>query len=431
MTGGVERVIRDDVDGVSTLACTAERFAELEATIERGLEAYIQTGQALAEIRDTRAYLLAGYPSFNAYLEGRWEMSRRQAYRILAAKAIADDLCPLVTTLSPVAADLQATNSAAPPTFTQALELARLQPAERRDLIDALERPLAEYSTRDLQRRARAFQQELQARRPVIVPPEWPPRRRVVRDDVQIEVVDPGKTCIVDGAFDLVVGSPPFALDVPYADGGDVPDYPTYRRCMTAWSAELYRVSNPEHGRICLEIPLDRSRGGVYEPVYAHWLYAIEAAGLRYRTTILRRYHAGRGTARGSVDSPSGTHTFAPVLAIIVAYRGTWIRRSDRPHDLGHDDWLDLAGPNGTWDDIPGEADPEHPAPFHIEVPRRLIKLYSYRDDLVGDVFLGRGTTALACVELGRRFRGGDRSPTYVAIAEERVAAALDGDQVA
>ena len=182
---------------------------------------------------------------------------------------------------------------------------------------------------------------------------------------------------------------------------------------------------------MCLEIPLDRSRGGVYEPVYAHWLQAIEAAGLRYRTTILRRYHAGRGTARGSVDSPSATHTFAPVLAIIVAYRGTWIRHSNRPHDLGHDDWLDLAGPNGNWDDIPGEADPEHPAPFHIEVPRRLIKLYSYRDDLVGDLFLGRGTTALACVELGRRFRGGDRSPMYVAIAEERVAAALDRDQVA
>jgi hypothetical protein len=53
-------------------------------------------------------------------------------------------------------------------------------------------------------------------------------------------------------------------------------------------------------------------------------------------------------------------------------------------------------------------------ARFHIELPRRLIKLYSYRDDLVGDVFLGRGTTALACVELGRRFRGGDRSPICV-----------------
>jgi DNA modification methylase len=99
--------------------------------------------------------------------------------------------------------------------------------------------------------------------------------------------------------------------------------------------------------------------------------------------------------------------------------------------DLGHDDWLTLAGPSGYWEDIPGEDDPAHPAPFHLEVPRRLLKLYSHREDLVGDVFLGRGTTALACVEFGRRVRSSDRSPTYVALARERVALALERDPAA
>jgi site-specific DNA-methyltransferase (adenine-specific) len=66
-----------------------------------------------------------------------------------------------------------------------------------------------------------------------------------------------------------------------------------------------------------------------------------------------------------------------------------------------------------------------------LEVPRRLLKLYSYRAHLVGDLFLGRGTTALACVELGRRFCGGDRSATYVAIAQERVALALEREPAA
>src|SRR2546427_2409057 len=120
MTGGVERVMRDDVDAASTLACTAERFAELEATIERGLEAYVQTGQALAEIRDTRAYLLADYPSFNAYLEGRWEMSRRQAFNLLSATAVVHEL---VQTSAPPC-DFQATSlPVTGPTFTQALQL--------------------------------------------------------------------------------------------------------------------------------------------------------------------------------------------------------------------------------------------------------------------------------------------------------------------
>jgi site-specific DNA-methyltransferase (adenine-specific) len=119
------------------------------------------------------------------------------------------------------------------------------------------------------------------------------------------------------------------------------------------------------------------------------------------------------------------------VLAIIVVYRGEWVRHCDHPHDLKHDDWLALAGPNGIWADIPGEADPAHPAPFHIEVPRRLIKFGGCPGDLVGDLFLGRGTTALACVELSHHFRGGDRSATYVAIAEDRVTVALDQQRAA
>ena len=55
---------------------------------------------------------------------------------------------------------------------------------------------------------------------------------------------------------------------------------------------------------------------------------------------------------------------------------------------------------------------PAHPAPFHIALPRRLIKLYSYGDVIVGNLFLGRHTTASTCIEPGRRFRGRDRSPT-------------------
>jgi site-specific DNA-methyltransferase (adenine-specific) len=307
-----------------------------------------------------------------------------------------------------------------------------LQPVERRDLVDSLERPLSDYSTRELQRKTRAFQQELQTRRPVFVPQARSPRRRLVSDDIHIEVLDAAHTSFDDGSLDLLIGSPPFALDVPYADGGDVPNYTTYRRCMAEWSTELFRVSNPVRGRLCLEVPVDRSKDGVYEPVYHHWVQELVAAGFRYRTTLFRRYHAGRGTARGSVDSPSGIHTFAPLLAIIVVYRGkSWNRQCDHTHDLQHDDWLALGGPNGIWDDIPGEADPDHPAPFHIEVPRRLLKFAGCPTDLVGDLFLGRGATALACVERRQRFRGGDRSATYVAIAEDRVAAALDREQAA
>jgi site-specific DNA-methyltransferase (adenine-specific) len=400
----------------------------------------------LLELHEREGWRALGYQSWESCAVAEFARHRSTVFRHLQAAQVEQNLegCRNVATVAPLRTHHLVAMAPLPVEeqrqLATGIDLADLSVRLVRELVAApapvrlevMRQATAGAHPREL----RALMRQASAQLALAAPQptaqmERPPPRRLVSDDIQIEVLDAARTAFDDGIFDLTVGSPPFALDVPYADGGDVPDYPTYRRCMTAWSAELYRTSNPVHGRVCLEIPVDRSKGGVYEPVYAHWLQALEGAGFRYRTTVFRRYHAGRGTARGSVDSPSATHTFAPLLATIVVYRGQWIRRCDRPHDLGHDDWLALAGPNGCWDDVPGEADPEHPAPFHIEMPRRLMKLYSWREDLVGDLFLGRGTTALACVELGRRFRGGDRSPTYRAIAEDRVAAALDRPRAA
>ena len=65
-----------------------------------------------------------------------------------------------------------------------------------------------------------------------------------------------------------------------------------------------------------------------------------------------------------------------------------------------------------------------HPAPFPVELPRRLIELYTFKGDLVLDPFVGSGSTAVAAVESGRHFAGYDIEPAYLEIAEDRVAAA-------
>ncbi len=58
----------------------------------------------------------------------------------------------------------------------------------------------------------------------------------------------------------------------------------------------------------------------------------------------------------------------------------------------------------------------------HLDLLKGAVATYSKPGDLVLDPFLGSGTTAIACQELGRHFIGGDSSPEYVAIARERVA---------
>jgi len=66
-----------------------------------------------------------------------------------------------------------------------------------------------------------------------------------------------------------------------------------------------------------------------------------------------------------------------------------------------------------------------HPAPFPVELPEQLIRLYTFEDDLVIDPFMGSGSALVAAAKLNRRYAGYDLGATYVAVAEERVAAAL------
>lgn len=63
-----------------------------------------------------------------------------------------------------------------------------------------------------------------------------------------------------------------------------------------------------------------------------------------------------------------------------------------------------------------------HPAPFPVELPKRLIELYTYRGDLILDPFMGAGTTAVAAVRTGRHYVGFDTDASYLAIAEQRIA---------
>ena len=67
-----------------------------------------------------------------------------------------------------------------------------------------------------------------------------------------------------------------------------------------------------------------------------------------------------------------------------------------------------------------------HPAPFPVELPLRLIELYTYEGDLVLDPFIGSGTTAAAALRSGRHYVGYDTESEYVRIAEQRVSEERD-----
>jgi site-specific DNA-methyltransferase (adenine-specific) len=63
-----------------------------------------------------------------------------------------------------------------------------------------------------------------------------------------------------------------------------------------------------------------------------------------------------------------------------------------------------------------------HSAAFPIELPKWFIKLFTQPDDVVLDPFVGSGTTAVAAIQLGRRYSGIDLSPEYVEMSRNRLA---------
>ncbi|WP_235272156.1 DNA-methyltransferase [Halanaeroarchaeum sulfurireducens] len=73
------------------------------------------------------------------------------------------------------------------------------------------------------------------------------------------------------------------------------------------------------------------------------------------------------------------------------------------------------------WDDIQGEPQIDHPAPYPVALAQRLIRMFSFAQDTVLDPFAGTGTTAVAASRVGRNSISVELEEKYVDIAEERI----------
>lgn len=224
--------------------------------------------------------------------------------------------------------------------------------------------------------------------------------------------------------YDLLVTSPPYNLNIAYAGGhNDQMPYADYLEFSARWLSHARSAALPD-ARLCMNIPLDTSYEGL-RPVYADVLTVAQRVGWRYKTTIIwQENNISRRTAWGSWRSASAPHVIAPVEMIAVLYAENW-KREPLPHrtaqsDIAKDEFI--AWTNGAWV-FNGETSRSinHPVPFPIELPRRLIKLFSYVGDVVLDPFMGSGTTLLAARECRRLAIGIDISEDYCAEAVRRL----------
>lgn len=157
--------------------------------------------------------------------------------------------------------------------------------------------------------------------------------------------------------------------------------------------------------------------------------------GLLMRGEIIWRKAKGAGgsCAWGSFRSPANPVLRDLTERVLVASKGRFDRALDKrrrqelglPHEatIDRDEFLDAT--LDVWEIAPESATRVgHPAPFPVDLPRRLIELYTYKGDLVLDPFLGSGTTAVAAAAAGRHYVGFDTDPEYVELAINRLSRA-------
>ncbi|HXQ76275.1 MAG TPA: site-specific DNA-methyltransferase [Acidimicrobiales bacterium] len=244
---------------------------------------------------------------------------------------------------------------------------------------------------------------------------------------------------VEDASVALVVTSPPYFAGKEYEEAlgeGHVPaSYFEYLEMLTAVFAESVRTLEAG-GRIAVNVAnLGRKP---YRSLSADVIGILQdELGLLLRGEViwLKARGASGSCAWGSFQSPANPVLRDVTERVIIASKGRFDRALSRPTrtslglpaeiSVSKDEFIEAT--TDVWE-IGAERATRvgHPAPFPVELPQRLIELYTYRDDLVLDPFMGSGTTAVASVRTGRRFVGYDTETSYVEIAEQRIRAEQD-----
>ena len=223
---------------------------------------------------------------------------------------------------------------------------------------------------------------------------------------------------IPDHSVHLMVTSPPYNVGKDYDEDLTLEEY--LGLLQRVWK-EVFRVLVPG-GRACINIAnLGRKP---YIPLHAFIIQEMVELGFLMRGEIIwnKASSASGSTAWGSWCSP-GNPTLRDVHEYILIFSKAGFSRKNlekRRATISREEFLELT--KSVWS-FPAVRAKQvgHPAPFPIELPYRLIQLYTYEEEVVLDPFMGSGQTAIAALQTNRDYIGYEVDEEYINLANKRI----------
>jgi len=221
-----------------------------------------------------------------------------------------------------------------------------------------------------------------------------------------------------DSSVHLMVTSPPYNVGKEYDENLTLEQYREFLKRV--WK-EVYRVLVPG-GRACINIAnLGRKP---YIPLHAFIVEDMLDLGFLMRGEIIwnKASSASPSTAWGSWLSAANPTLRDIHEYILVFSKGVFSRENvnRRRSTISREEFLEFTKSVWEFSAEPAHA-VGHPAPFPVELPYRLLQLYTFEGEVILDPFIGSGQAAIAAIKTNRHYVGYDISQEYVKLAERRI----------
>jgi len=231
-----------------------------------------------------------------------------------------------------------------------------------------------------------------------------------------------------DKCVDLIVTSPPYNAGINYDVYNDKVSQEEYLKMLEESGKELFRVLKDD-GRICVNVGIVSKNNETEDYFFIPYeLYNIYVKiGFIPREVIHwikgkdeNTFYRGN-TAWGSWKSASNPHLRSLSEDILIFNKKYWGKQKRGESDLTTNEFKWWT--KSVWFIVSDCETHEkgHPDVYPEELPKRLIKLYSYVGDVVLDPFCGIGTTCIVAKYYKRKYLGYELSPQYCKIATERL----------